>query len=301
VLLLEVAGKLSMPTMVVSKQQKCVWIGPSRAYLSMSCRFSDPILELGNKLLAGMRRHAGGPFLALHLRFEEDMLAHSGCVYWGGVQEQERWAEMRRKREWPVPTKSDFELRDHGKCPPTPEEIGTWLQGLGYDSSTRIYMAAGKLYDEKRAMAPFYKMFPHVFTKDKLATKSDAEFMKGRSNVRAAIDMHVLVNADVTALTFEGMMGEIVQGHRKWLGHKKTFKAPAFGFNKFGGSDMGHISLGNNTWEFFSEEIRGWTYMEAGDGAPMRRQDRSWSEALFANPLPDCMCQQADKNRTHDS
>jgi hypothetical protein len=125
--------------------------------------------------------------------------------------------------------------------------------------------------------------------------------VKGKSNMRAAVDMHVLVNADVTALTFEGMMGEIVQGHGKWLGHKKTFKAPAFGFNKFGGSDMGHISLGNNTWEFFSEEIRGWTYMEAGDGAPMRRQDRSWSEAfLLTYPLPDCMCQQADKNRMHN-
>ena len=182
--------------------------------------------------------------MALHLRFEEDMLAHSGCVYWGGVQEQQRWAEMRRKREWPVPTKSDFQLRDHGKCPPSPEEVGTWLQGLGFDSSTHIYMAAGKLYDEKRAMAPFYAMFPHIFTKDMLVTKREAAFMRGKSNIRAAVDMHVLVNADVTALTFEGMMGEIVMGAPEVAGPQEDDEGARFRIQQVWGVGHGTIQFG---------------------------------------------------------
>lgn len=227
-----------------------------------------------------MHQRAGGPFLAIHLRFEEDMLAHSGCHYWGGKEEQERWAAMREDRKWPAITQTEKELRNLGKCPPTPLEVGMWLKGLGFSSSTRIYLAAGKMYDEKKAMEPFYRRFPFVYTKDMLATSKERKFMEGKSNVRAAIDMHVLTHADVTAITFEGMMGQSVQGIRKWYGHKKTLKAPNWGFNRFD----------NKTWPEYQKQIREWTYMEAGDGGPMRRQDRSWSEELFANPMSDCMC-----------
>jgi hypothetical protein len=244
------------------------------------CRFTDPILELGDNLVARMRQRAGGPFLAIHLRFEEDMLAHSGCHYWGGKEEQERWAAMREGRKWPAISQTEKELRNLGKCPPTPLEVGMWLKGLGFSSSTRIYLAAGKMYDEKKAMEPFYRRLPFVYTKDMLATSKERKFMEGKSNVRAAIDMHVLTHADVTAITFEGMMGQSVQGIRKWYGHKKTLKAPNWGFNRFD----------NKTWPEYQKQIREWTYMEAGDGGPMRRQDRSWSEELFANPMSDCMC-----------
>ena len=41
-------------------------------------RFTTPIEELGKKIVKLLRQK--GPFLALHLRYEMDMLAFSGCT-----------------------------------------------------------------------------------------------------------------------------------------------------------------------------------------------------------------------------
>ncbi|KAL5067468.1 hypothetical protein RYX36_018355 [Vicia faba] len=58
-------------------------------------RFTDPIQEMGEKLVKRMRMRKK-PYIALHLRFEPDMLAFSGCDYGGGEKEQKELSTIRR-------------------------------------------------------------------------------------------------------------------------------------------------------------------------------------------------------------
>lgn len=58
-------------------------------------RFTSQIEELGRKVVALLRKK--GPFLVLHLRYEMDMLAFSGCTHGCTDAEVE---ELTRMRYW---------------------------------------------------------------------------------------------------------------------------------------------------------------------------------------------------------
>jgi hypothetical protein len=59
-------------------------------------KFTDPILTMGNELVRRMRLRSKH-FIALHLRYEPDMLAFSGCYYGGGDKERRELAAIRRR------------------------------------------------------------------------------------------------------------------------------------------------------------------------------------------------------------
>lgn len=51
------------------------------------------------------------------------------------------------------------------------------LRGMGFDSSTPLYVAAGQIYKAEKYMAPLKELFPLLETKDTLATPEElAEF-----------------------------------------------------------------------------------------------------------------------------
>lgn len=56
-------------------------------------RFTHPIEELGKKIVSILRER--GPFLVLHLRYEMDMLAFSGCTEGCNDKEIEELTNMR--------------------------------------------------------------------------------------------------------------------------------------------------------------------------------------------------------------
>ena len=56
-------------------------------------RFTSQIEELGRRIVKVLREK--GPFVALHLRYEMDMLAFSGCAHGCDSKEEE---ELRRMR-----------------------------------------------------------------------------------------------------------------------------------------------------------------------------------------------------------
>lgn len=52
------------------------------------------------------------------------------------------------------------------------------LRGMGFDNTTSVYVAAGKIYKEQKYMAPLKQMFPLLQTKNTLATSEElAQFM----------------------------------------------------------------------------------------------------------------------------
>lgn len=59
-------------------------------------KFTDPILKMGNELVRRMRSRSKH-YIALHLRFEPDMLAFSGCYYGGGDKEKKELGSIRRR------------------------------------------------------------------------------------------------------------------------------------------------------------------------------------------------------------
>lgn len=47
------------------------------------------------------------------------------------------------------------------------------LRGMGFDNTTSVYIAAGKIYKAEKYMAPLKQMFPRLEMKDTLATAEE--------------------------------------------------------------------------------------------------------------------------------
>lgn len=76
------------------------------------------------------------------------MAAHSACDFGGGKAEKLALAKYRQKIWQGRVLNSQFtdeELRSQGRCPLTPEEVGLLLAALGFDKSTRLYLASHKV------------------------------------------------------------------------------------------------------------------------------------------------------------
>lgn len=93
-------------------------------------RFSSPIITLANKLVNRMTANSSnsdGKYVSIHLRFEEDMVAFSCCVYDGGEAENLEM-DLIRKKGWGDKFKRKSRViapglnRINGRCPMTPLE-----------------------------------------------------------------------------------------------------------------------------------------------------------------------------------
>lgn len=47
------------------------------------------------------------------------------------------------------------------------------LRGMGFDNTTSVYIASGKIYKAEKYMAPLKQMFPRLETKDTLASPEE--------------------------------------------------------------------------------------------------------------------------------
>ena len=76
------------------------------------------------------------------------MAAHSACDFGGGKAEKLALAKYRQVIWQGRVLNSQFtdeELRSQGRCPMTPEEVGMLLAAMGFDNSTRLYLASHKV------------------------------------------------------------------------------------------------------------------------------------------------------------
>ncbi|KAI9200919.1 hypothetical protein LWI28_015082 [Acer negundo] len=215
-------------------------------------KFSSSISTLAEKLVKRMTEKSsrtGGKYVSIHLRFEEDMVAFSCCLYDGGKAEKlvmdsfrEKWwkGKFKRKDRVILPGVN----RINGKCPLTPLEVGMMLRGMGFDNTTSIYLASGKIYQAERHLAPLLKMFPLLYTKESLATPDElapfkdvllfklfncvikTSLKKEYSSRLAALDYTVCLFSEVFVTTHGGNFPHFLMGHRRFLfdGHAKTIK-----------------------------------------------------------------------------
>ncbi|EPS61677.1 hypothetical protein M569_13117, partial [Genlisea aurea] len=141
-------------------------------------RFSEPIRMLAAKMVDRMAERSSGRYVSVHLRFEEDMVAFSCCIYDGG-EEERREMDAVRERSWRGKFRRKGRMirpganRVDGKCPLTPLEVGMMLRGMGFDNSTAVFVASGKIYRVEKNMLPLKKMFPGLETKETLASSEE--------------------------------------------------------------------------------------------------------------------------------
>lgn len=178
-------------------------------------RFTPEIEKLGRRLVRVLRQN--GPFVVLHLRYEMDMLAFSGCTHGCSNEEAEELTKLRYAYPWWKEKVIDSNAkRKDGLCPLTPEETALVLQALGIDRHYQIYIAAGEIYGGQRRMDALTAAYPNVVRKETLLP-SDLGLFQNHSSQMAALDYMVSLKSDIFIPTYDGNMAKVVEGHRRYF------------------------------------------------------------------------------------
>ncbi|KAL3521917.1 hypothetical protein ACH5RR_014751 [Cinchona calisaya] len=199
-------------------------------------------------------------YLALHLRFEIDMVAHSLCEFAGGEGEQ-RELEAYRKKHFPALMElkktqmipSPEALREEGLCPLMPEETVLMLAALGFNRRTQIYLAGADIYGGKSRLAALTSLFRNLVTKEDLLSSFEIKPFANFSSQLAALDFIVCTAADVFAMTDSGsQFSSLISGYRNYYGGGKM---PTIRPNK---RRLADIFGKNNTieWNAFEQRVR---------------------------------------------
>ncbi|GLT99978.1 hypothetical protein SLE2022_173790 [Rubroshorea leprosula] len=244
-------------------------------------RFTDPILQLG-KMLVNRMRLRSKHYIALHLRFEPDMLAFSGCDYGGGEKERTELGAIRRRWKTLHKTNPDRQRRQ-GRCPLSPEEAGLMLRALRYGSDVHIYVASGEVYGGEETLAPPKALFPYFYSKDSIATKEELEPFLLFSSRMAALDFIVCDESDVFVTNNNGNMAKILAGRRRYFGHKPTIRPNAKKLYPL------FSNRSNMTWESFASKVR--TYQKGFMGEP--NEVRPGRGEFYENPSA-CICEDSE-------
>ncbi|XP_042429339.1 rhamnogalacturonan I rhamnosyltransferase 1-like isoform X3 [Zingiber officinale] len=183
--------------------------------------YIQQIMTLGNKLVQILR--GKGSFVTLHLRYEMDMLAFSGCTHDCSEKEAEELKRLRYAYPWWREKEiNSTAKRLQGLCPLTPEETTLILKALGFDKDTVIYIASGEIYGGEKRLSVLRAEFPNLVKKEMLLNSEDLQQFQNHSSKMAALDYMVSLASDTFIPTYDGNMAKVVEGHRRYLGFQKT-------------------------------------------------------------------------------
>ncbi|KAM7519743.1 hypothetical protein LguiB_018705 [Lonicera macranthoides] len=221
-----------------------------------------------------------GKFVVLHLRFDKDMAAHSACDFGGGKAEKLALAKYRQVIWQGRVLNSrftDVELRNQGRCPLTPEEIGLLLAALGFDNTTRLYLASHKVYGGEARISTLRKLFPLMEDKKSLASAVERAHIKGKASMLAAVDYYVSLHSDIFISASPGNMHNAMVGHRTYQNLKTIRPNMAL---------LGQLFLNKSmSWSDFHQQVL--------DGHKNRQGQlrlRKPQQSIYTYPAPDCMC-----------
>lgn len=245
-------------------------------------------VELNGKAKLGIPKD-GSQYLALHLRFEIDMAAHSMCEF-GGGEEERKELDAYRAIHFPALTllkesnklPSAASLRLEGKCPLTPEETVLMLAALGFNRKTHIYVAGADIYGGMSRMAALISLYPNLVTKEKLLSPSEIEPFLNFSSQLAALDFIVCAAADVFAITDSGsQLSSLVSGYRIYYGGGRM---PTIRPNK---RRLAGLFIKNATIEWVELEER----VRKSVRETKQIHERPVARSIYRYPrCPECMC-----------
>ncbi|CAI0419857.1 unnamed protein product [Linum tenue] len=219
-------------------------------------------------------------FVVLHLRFDKDMAAHSACDFGGGKAEKLALAKYRQAIWQGRVLNSQFtdeELRNQGRCPLTPEEIGLVLAALGFDNTTRLYLASHKVYGGEARISTLRDLFPLMENKKSLASPEERVRIKKKASLLAAVDYYVGLHSDIFISASPGNMHNALLGHRTYK-NMKTIR-PSMTL-------LGQLFLNKNiTWGEFRQAV-----VEGHGSRQGQMRLRRAKQSIYTYPAPDCMC-----------
>lgn len=246
------------------------------------------------KLVERLRSRAER-YIALHLRYEKDMLSFTGCTYGLTVAESEELRMMREKTShWKVKSIDSTEQRDAGLCPLTPKEVGIFLKALGYPPSTLIYIAAGEIYGGDTHLSELTSRFPNIVSKEMLATTEELKDFSNHASQTAALDYIVSVDSDIFIPSHSGNMARAVEGHRRFLGHRKTITSDRKGlvqlFDKLEAGLLEESSLPRLVMRLHRNSFGRPRRRGAAPTGIKGRARLRLEESFYQNPFPECIC-----------
>ncbi|XVF29103.1 hypothetical protein REPUB_Repub15cG0091100 [Reevesia pubescens] len=247
-------------------------------------RFKPNIVKLSESIVDKLR--AQGHFMSIHLRFEMDMLAFAGCFDIFNPEEQSILKKY-RKENFAEKRLVYKERRAIGKCPLTPEEVGLVLRAMGFDNSTRIYLAAGELFGGERFMKPFRGLFPRL--ENHSSVDSSEELVTNTQGLLgSAVDYMVCLLSDIFMPTYDGPsnFANNLLGHRLYYGFRTTIRPDRKGLAPI------FIDRENGQTVGFEQAVRR-VMLKTNFGGPHKRVP---PESFYTNSWPECFCQVSPKN-----
>jgi len=221
-----------------------------------------------------------GNFVVLHLRFDKDMAAHSACDFGGGKAEKKALAKYRQAIWQGRVLNSQFtneELRNQGRCPLTPEEIGLLLAALGFDNNTRLYLASHKVFGGEARISTLKKLFPLMEDKKSLTSKAERAQIKGKASLLAAVDYYVSMHSNIFISASPGNMHNALVGHRTYENLKTIRPNMAL---------LGQLFLNKSmSWSDFQQLV-----LEGHENRQGQIRLRKPKQSIYTYPAPDCIC-----------
>ncbi|KAK0608613.1 hypothetical protein LWI29_033366 [Acer saccharum] len=247
-------------------------------------RFKPHIVKISESIVEKLRNQ--GHFMSIHLRFEMDMLAFAGCLDIFTPEEQSILKKY-RKENFAEKRLVYKERRAIGKCPLTPEEVGLILRAMGFDNSTRIYLAAGELFGGERFMKPFRALFPHLENHSSV-DPSEELAANAQGLLGSAVDYMVCLLSDIFMPTYDGPsnFANNLLGHRLYYGFRTTLRPDRKGLAPI------FIDRENGRTAGFEEAVRR-VMLKTNFGGPHKRVS---PESFYTNSWPECFCKMNPKN-----